>query len=397
MRIKLSVPVMLVYLMVSLLLIFLAGSCSTPSGVAPSPPANVATISDKSGEKAEWETEWQKTLEKARKEGSVTVYSTAGSDVRNAFIEAFPKATGIKMEFVTGRSGQITAKIITEKNAGIDMVDIYTGGLNTVFDDLRSKGFLQPIKPALILPEVLDPNMWMDKKLPFADINNDTVFSFRANPGGWSVVINTTQVKKEDISSYYDLLNPKWKGKITISDVTTSGGGQKWFSMSYLFYGLNQDFMKQLAKQEPYMSRDERQHVEWVARGKYPIGIAPSSDAIAEFRSVGAPILEISPKEEKQYISTGGGNVVLMNKAAHPNAAKIFINWLLSKEGQTVFSRARQDASARIDVPTDHLPVFKVRDPKATYLIVDREDVMADPRWADSYEKAREIFGPLIK
>ncbi len=303
------------------------------------------------------------------------------------------------MDFITGNSSALLSKMITEKNAGLHIVDLYSSGPNTSFD-LKYKGYLQPMRPALILPEVTDPNMWFQKRLPFADSNEDTVFSFRANPGGASdVTFNTEQIKEGELTSYYDLLNPKWKGKIAMSDVTTPGGGQKWFAMSLYYLGLGVDFMKHLARQEPYITRDERQQGEWVARGKYPIGISISSDVLAEFEKVGAPIKQAPMKETRLYISTGSGNVVLLDKAPHPNAAKVFINWLLSKEGQTVFSRTRLDQSARIDVPTDHLPLHKRIDPKIQYLIVDKEgDLTNDPAaFTRTQGLATEIFGDLIR
>lgn len=395
-RVKLSALAVESYLVVPILVIFLVLSCTTPSNYSRPISTPVTTTSERPVVKAEWEVEWGKTLEKGRKEGLVTFYNTLGSEVRNAFNDTFPKATGIGMDFVTGNSSQIVAKIFTEGNAGLNLVDVYAGGLNTIIE-LKSKGYLQPIKSSLILPEVLNPDMWVNKTLPFADINKDTFFSFRANPGGWWITINTDFVKKEELSSFYDLLNPRWKGKIALNDVTAPGSGLRWFSMSVLYYGLSLDYMKQLTKQEPFMTRDERIHMEWIARGKYPIGIAASNDMVAEFKKAGAPILDISPKEEIPYISTGAGTVVLLSKTRHPNAAKVFINWLLSREGQTIFSRARQDTSARVDVPTDHLPSHRIMDPNEKYLIINSEEVLTDPRWIELQDKSKEIFAHLLK
>ena len=55
-------------------------------------------------------------------------------------------------------------------------------------------------------------------------------------------------------------------------------------------------------------------------------------------------------------MSPQAGAVALFNRAPHPNAAKVYLNWLLSKEGQTIFARATGYISARLDVPTDHAP-----------------------------------------
>lgn len=385
------------FIALSVFATFLPLSCASRETAAPAPGVQApAPEKPAAPVKTGWEAEWEKILTTGRREGVVVLYSTLGSDVRNAFTEAFPKATGIKLDMVTGRSSQAAAKITTERNVGIYLVDVFSAGPNNMFDFI-DKGFLQPLKPQLILPEVKDPNVWFQKKLPFMDKKGDSVFAFRANPGGYTLMINTNQVKESEVTSFWDLLDSRWKGKIVMDDVTSTGSGQKWVMMGLLYWGLNWDYMKQIARQEPYMGRDERQMIDWIARGKFPIGMAPSSDVAAEFRKAGAPIKMIALKEEIQYISTGGGNVALMKNAPHPNAARVFINWLLTREAQTLYSRARQDNSARIDVPTDHMPDWRVRDPKAEYLQIDMEEIQTSPKWLETADKVKEIFGPLLR
>jgi ABC-type Fe3+ transport system substrate-binding protein len=70
------------------------------------------------------------------------------------------------------------------------------------------------------------------------------------------------------------------------------------------------------------------------------------------------PIHIVNPRQlkEKTDVSPGSGNVALFNRAPHPHAAKVYLNWLLSKEGQAPFARVNGYISARLDVPTDHSP-----------------------------------------
>jgi iron(III) transport system substrate-binding protein len=81
----------------------------------------------------------------------------------------------------------------------------------------------------------------------------------------------------------------------------------------------------------------------------------------------GVPIAIVDARQLKEGtdVSPANGALALFNKAPHPNAAKIYINWLLSKEGQTIFARANGYISARLDVPTDHTEPWRVPQPGA--------------------------------
>ena len=154
------------------------------------------------------------------------------------------------------------------------------------------------------------------------------------------------------------------------------------------------DYMRELAKQEPIVLRDLRLAAEWVARGKNPVVIAPKRETIVEFQKAGAPIKFVT-NLEGNYLVGGAGTVSLLNTPAHPNATKIFVNWLLSKEGQTAYSLAASTQSARLDVPVDHLdPVWR-RDPSINYFVTEDEDFLLHQE--EQLKLAKEIFGPLIK
>lgn len=153
--------------------------------------------------------------------------------------------------------------------------------------------------------------------------------------------------------------------------------------------------MRELARQEPLILRDKRLQVEWVARGKYPVSIAASTDLITQFKNAGALLSQQLLKEEIQYVISGSGNVTLLKGAPHTNAAKAFINWLLSSEGQTHVSRISLVQSSRIDVPSDHLAEEDRRDPNIKYYRALTEDFFL--KESELQELAHEIFGPLIK
>jgi ABC-type uncharacterized transport system YnjBCD substrate-binding protein len=107
------------------------------------------------------------------------------------------------------------------------------------------------------------------------------------------------------------------------------------------------------------LSRDTRQLLDWLAVGKFAIGFF-ATDADVAVRQ-GLPIGRFAPASFKEgaYGRPQRGTVSWFNRAPNPNGAKLFINWLLSREGQTAFQKAFADdysLSMREDLPRDHIP-----------------------------------------
>lgn len=374
------------WLMVLLVLV----ACVPQAAPAPvATPVAVAPLSQAPAKEG-WEVEWDKVMEAAKKEGSVVFSSTAGAEVRAPVASAFKGKYGLRVESVGARGGEISEKLKAERRAGLHLVDVYIGGPTTVLTDLKPAGVLDPLEPALILPEVKDPKVWWRGQLPWGD-KDHYLISFTQYPSS-TYAINTELVRAEELKSYRDLLNPKWKGKMVMNDPTLPGAGNTWFArVGYIIMSL--DFLRELAKQEPVILRDQRLQVEWLAHGKYAIAIAPDTTPMAYFGKAGAPVSYVTPVEGL-VLAAGHGNVSLVNRAPHPNAAKVFINWLLSREGQEVWSRATLNPSVRLDVSSEHVEPEKRREPGVKYYVQDEEFYLANP---EQVKVAKEIFGHLLK
>ncbi len=297
-----------------------------------------------------WQDDWDKTLAAAKKEGSVVVYHAPFGEAREVLQKVFKEKYGIHIEFLTGRTGDLVSRIITERKAGIYSADMMITGLGSFFKLISPLKITVPLEPLLILPEVTDGSKWRPGKLPLAD-KAGTVVAMSLS-GLHYTAINTEMVKEGEIVSTEDVLNPRWKGKILINDPSIGGPGAEWFT--YIMLGVygedkGKEYMKRLADQAPAMIRDERLQVEWVAKGKYPLGIGGSPMTMEDFRDAGAPIAPVVPSEGT-YFGAGIGYMVMLNHAPHSNAAKIFINWFLSREGQTLFCSSIKDQSRRVDV-----------------------------------------------
>jgi len=347
-------------------------------------PQSAGTASDA------WEEEWERVKAAARKEGKVVITGNVGPGaavLRKVLNEKF----GINPEFMAGRGAEVAQKIKAEQNAGVYSYDVILSSTMNIILYLKPEGRVDRIDTALILPEVKDPKLWYQGKIPWVDVEKRYHLAFFAAPIPGALV-NTTLVKQGDISSYYDLLAPKWKGKILVNDPTVSGSGNAWFTALAEDIGL--EYFTRLLQQEPVVMRDERLMTEWVARGKYPMLIGCDEKAAAEFMKAGAPMRGMQLKEGA-YTTQSNGAVSIAVKAPHPNAAKVVLNWVLSKEGGTLLSQATLNQSSRLDVPTDFLPAYIIRQPGIKYADSSPEEYQIKK---GKYEKiAKELFGPVLK
>lgn len=360
-----------------------------PSSVKPAAPEAQSQV------KKPWEVEWERMLGEARKEGKLILYCTKSPGDMQIIADGFKKATGLTVEKVAGRGGEIATKLLAERRASLYLADAYVGGTTTLLTQLKPGGALSPVMPYLFMPEVLDTQLWYKDVLPFMD-KEKMILQTKYTPGGdiLDIVFNTGLINKEELLSWHDLLKPKLKGKMVLHDPTTAGKGGKFINKAINVFGLDWDYMRALAKQQPFITRDERLMIEWVARGKYLLGINPRSEIYEQFKAAGSPLDDTLFKESRDILGGGNDNLALINRPPHPNAAKLFANWYLGKEGQTLMMRAYGYQSAREDISTDYLPPHRIRRPNVEYLVETEEFVLQEAKMRPIIE---EIFGPLIK
>ena len=301
------------------------------------------------GAKSAAQTDWDKTVELGKKEGKVVVSVPTSAELRKQFEAAFAaKFPGIELELNVARGGTNINKIVEEQAAGVHSIDLHIGGTTSIITGLLGQNLLESLVPALLLPEVREPKNWWGGHI-WTDRAKKYVYMFTAyiTETAW---YNSTLVKPEEITSYDDLLDPKWKGKIAILDPRTPGSGESTWAFLWRIKG--EQFLTKLAAQDMLVGRNLRQLAESVARGKSALSIGVSYYTYLPFVKSGLPVKPITTVKEGFYASSGSGNVALIKSAAHPNAAKVFVNWLLSKEGQTVFTKALGQPTRRLDVDT---------------------------------------------
>jgi len=302
-------------------------------------------------DKAAGAVEWDKLVDAAKKEAKVTVSLPASAEMKKQVEEQFKKRYGIEVETFTARGSSAVRRMADEFKAGVRHFDLHIGGSSSIVSGMLDEGILDPIEPWLALPEVKDPKQWWGGHL-WVDNAKRFVYTFQAY---LSEIIwyNTDLIKPNEIRSLDDFLNPKWKGKIGYLDPRTPGAGDSTWSFMWRVKG--EDYLKKLVAQDLFLGRDQRVLAESLAKGRVAVMIGLSYYSYLPFLKAGLPIKTLPRLKEGNYGTGGSGNLAIIKAPAHPNSTKVFVNWLLGREGQEIVSRALGQATRRLDVDTRFL------------------------------------------
>jgi len=331
-------------------------------------PAEAAAAS------GDWRAEWDRVVAGAKKEGTVHLIGPRGDERRRALSETFTTKYGVEVEYLGTGGPDLPPRIQSERRAGVYYWDVIIAGSTTVFKSLKPAGVLEPLEPALILPEVKDPKSWRGGELPFLD--KDRTLLALTRRAGQYLYINTDQVKSGAIKSWRDLLKPEYKGKILIGrDPRLAGYGQATFVFFFSHKELGPDYVRQLVRQDLRIMEDDRTAATWLAQGKYPVCVCSDlqTDRLIKEK---LPLRAVEGRELKEgtHVTSAFANLAIPNRTPHPNAAKLYINWVLSKEGGTLFSKSTGDPSMRVDVPMDHVESWAI--PYPGWVISNTEEAL---------------------
>jgi iron(III) transport system substrate-binding protein len=333
--------------------------------------------------------DWPQVTAAAKKEGKVVVNTFPGDGYKRAlkaFTQAYPD---IKLEHTSLHSQDFAPRILQERQANLFTWDVTTIPTSTALQVLRPAGVWDPVRPVIVLPEAIDDAGWDGGfERGFALVKDRALCYGFAAVRGAGITVNTDMVK-EEIKGLNDLLNPRWKGKLLLPDVRTMG--DSFWSMTSARLNLGDDIIKKLfVDQEPALSRDTRQIAEFMVRGRYPIALGVNPLLLSQFQKQGlGKNLKTYHFPEMDTVNSSSSTVWLINRAPHPNAAKVFINWLLTKDAQVVWAREVETNSRRVGVEPGN-PSFAV--PRGAKLLqVDAEENLPE------VVKTQDIAKAVIK
>ncbi|HXV80355.1 MAG TPA: extracellular solute-binding protein [Candidatus Binatia bacterium] len=359
---------------------------------------------------------WDETVAAAQKEGEL-VAVLGGSASRNyrPVFRHFEDKFGLRTVVSTGGGSKQTDRILAERGAGKHEVDIIMVGGTSAVVRLLPNGVIDPITPILFHPEVVDKSKWLRGRHLYSDPEEKYVFAFSGTADQAPILMrfNTDKLPIEEakkIDSVWTFLDKRFTGEIVALPPTTAGAGGTYF-VAPVHPDLGEKYLRRFYDPELKVAfiEDFRQIADGVAKGKYTMAIFVGSAGrdIDRLGKQGLPVASFTrimekPVKERPVVggSGAGNNLMVANKRPHPNAAKLFVNWFLSKEGQTVvhaMSERTPDQSFRTDVTeVGKLDKADMRKPGVEYLTLEHDPevqknrVAVMKRTADLY---REIQG----
>jgi ABC-type Fe3+ transport system substrate-binding protein len=330
-----------------------AGQVKNKSAVESAPVSTdkgVANPTDKADNTA---AEWSKVVEAAKKEGKLVLAGPPGAAYRDALMEFTKAYPEIQIDY-NGLSGrEFSVKADTEQKIGKYLWDVLVGGTTSIITDMLNKGIITEFPRDLpeTLPSVNDKLWRSGFDEGFADTNKKIIYAFSAYTRS-GVIINRDFISEDLVSSVQDLLKPEVKGKIAWFDPRSGGPGNGAAAGILRAYG-DQFLRKVFTEQGVVITNDSRQQNDWLVRGRYPISVGADLQfglGDMQDKGIGKNVVPLNDKKIQELV-TGYGAIVSVKNAPHSNAAKVFINWLLSKEGQKIWSEKTRVNSRRLDVP----------------------------------------------
>lgn len=345
---------------------------------------------------ASFDDQWNKLVEAAKSEGSLSIASGgAPSRQYRPVLDLFTKKFGIKVEVSKGGANDTINRVLAERKAGRYTLDVALISIRINNQRLVPGKALVPFAPLLIHPEVLDLSKWYGGKHWYGDKELKYTFIYHAaNEDQYEMWYNSDKIKESEIQaikSQWDFFDPKWKGKLQGQGMGDPSGIRQMID-SWFDPDRGPKWVKKYLTDAGVTFSDDRRILEtWLVGGRFPLrAVSTAEEELRALMKKGIAVKpRFLPKKEGILRAAGSGCCIsVFDKAPHPNAAKLFANWFLTKEAQefTHTSIPNIDrASLRTDVQWGNVLEDQRRDNKKKYSFPD-----ADPESGAKHEKAQE-------
>ena len=347
-----------------------------PAGPTATPTPDAAAL---------FQAEWDALIEAAQAEGELTI-AAGGAPSREyrGVVQQFEDTFGITTVMSTGSGSDTINRVLAERQAGQFLVDI---GLISIFTSdtrLIPGNVLDPIAQYFIHPDVTDQSLWFGGRHWYGDVGEERVFIYSAGlDETHPIYYNTDLLSAEEvaaITSIPDMMDDRWKGQYA-GLIPDASAGLRGLQSAWIDPDMGPELVrKYLLEMDVTFTGDRRVLVDWIARGAYPL-LAFTGGVVGDLRALegfGAPVKEVFiPRDTPGLSASSSGNPIEMfTRAPHPNAAKLFLNWWLSREGQTFIHENVEDLqrqSLRTDIPIGNVDETARRVEGAEYAFPDAD------------------------
>ena len=364
---------------------------SSAFGAAPSPPTQSAPQAS-----ANFEPEWAKLAAAAKLEGTLAIASGgAPSRQYRPVVDVFQKKFGVSVEVSKGNATDTVNRVLAERKAGRYIMDVALISSRENQQRLVPSESLVPLSPMLIHPEVVDTSNWYRGRHWYADKSSSYVLIYHVSKEDkYETWYNTDKLKEADLAAIKkqtDFFDPRWKGKIAGQGMGDPSGIRQMID-SYFEPDRGQEWIRTYLLNAGVTFSDDRRILEtWITGGRFPLqAVTTGSEDLITLAKKGLPIKQIFFPKQVGVIRAGGSGCCIsaFANAPHPNAAKLFVNWFLSKEGQTLTHTLVPNidrASLRNDIPFGEVVPEQRRAPGVEYAFPD-----ADPKFGARQEEAQK-------
>lgn len=338
------------YLMLVILVLVamsLVGSACTPQAQPTTPPFTpskaatpAAVPTSNLPPPTSQDAAWQKVTEAAQKEGKLVLYSFSFTgDMGVQLAAAFKQKYGISMDIVTGPGAQMIERIKVEQRTKQIMADIMEGS-NINASLAQQDGLTENYGE---LPVLKEKDVWLIP--PDTDPAHHVLYYSPLLMGPW---INPNLVKKvEAPRTWRQLIEPRWQGKMVMSDPDITPSPNVFFVMLKRYMGFDDKYFAELGKQKLILVPTATQAPLVLGRGEAQLLIFSPALNVIPLLLEKAPVLPIDMEEGLIARSQA---VNILKSAPHPNASRLFLNWVLTNEGQTAQAKAKTVLPLRKDV-----------------------------------------------
>ncbi len=293
---------------------------------------------------------WKATQAKAK--GQVLTFQSQGGKSMDTLLVEFTKKFGIRVETTVSRPSATIARVRTEQNNGQFIWDLWWGITSNMVHVAAPAGMLAKIDDYLILPEVKDASNWRHAAYMYGEPGQHVfTYSHEVTIGAFRNKAVLPDVKVDSLEA---LLDPRLKGRIAVRDASVPNAGS--FTLSTLLKAKGPDFVRKfLSTMEPRVYSNPQQLDVAIMRGGAAVAIGMQSSAFSECRKAGGcKTMEEIPLGA--FVQSRG--VAVFKNAPHPEAARVFVNWFLSKEGQELYVRewARDNIAGAVSHRKDVAP-----------------------------------------